>query len=127
MSEKNLRERLSSLAFRVTQEKGTEPPFTSEFAHNWHDGVYLCVVCHAPLFDSAHQFDAGCGWPSFDAPSADNTLVTQRDTSHGMIREEVLCSHCGAHLGHVFQDGPAHITGLRYCINGVALEFQAGK
>ncbi|TDR33115.1 peptide-methionine (R)-S-oxide reductase MsrB [Hydromonas duriensis] len=123
----NLRERLGALAYQVTQEKATERPFSSDFAERWSDGVYRCVVCDTALFDSHHQFNAGCGWPSFDAPMAVDAVSEQRDVSHGMIRTEVVCHNCGAHLGHVFPDGPPQTTGLRYCINGVALKFLANK
>lgn len=120
-----LKEKLSPLAYSVTQEKGTERPFTSEFAEAWHDGEYHCVVCDAVLFESNNQFDAGCGWPSFDAPAAAVAVEEHKDASHGMIRTEVVCHNCGAHLGHVFPDGPPETTGLRYCINGAALKFSA--
>lgn len=125
MSNENdvLRERIGALAFTVTQEKGTERPFTSDFAETWVDGAYACVVCATPLFESKNQFNAGCGWPSFDAPVADSAVVEHRDMAHGMIRTEVVCNSCGAHLGHVFPDGPPKTTGLRYCINGAALSF----
>ena len=82
------------------------------------------MVCDARLFESERQFNAGCGWPSFDAPVAESAVAEHRDTSHGMIRTEVVCHNCGAHLGHVFPDGPPQTTGLRYCINGVALKFE---
>lgn len=121
----DLKQRLSPLAYQVTQEKGTEQPFTSEFAECWRDGAYHCVVCDSKLFESAHQFNAECGWPSFDAPVLESAVVEHRDTSHGMIRTEVVCHNCGAHLGHVFPDGPPQTTGLRYCINGVALKFES--
>lgn len=125
MSNENdvLRERIGALAFTVTQEKGTERPFTSDFAETWTDGGYACVVCATPLFESKNQFNAGCGWPSFDAPVADSAVAEHRDMAHGMIRTEVVCNSCGAHLGHVFPDGPLKTTGLRYCINGAALSF----
>lgn len=117
-----LRQRIGELAYKVTQEQGTERPFTSEFAEEWDDGEYHCIVCNAKLFESDHQFNAGCGWPSFDAPEQ-NTVTEYRDMSHGTVRTEVVCTKCGAHLGHVFPDGPPKTTGLRYCINGVALKF----
>ena len=122
-SNRELLERLGALAYRVTQEKGTERPFSSEFAESWRSGRYHCVVCDAVLFESDNQFNAGCGWPSFDAPVAEAAVVEHRDMSHGMIRTEVVCHACGAHLGHVFPDGPPETTGLRYCINGAALKF----
>jgi peptide-methionine (R)-S-oxide reductase len=118
-----LKERLSDLAYRVTQEQATERPFTSDFAEQWSNGAYRCVVCDAPLFESAHQFNAGCGWPSFDAPVNAAAVQNKRDTSAGMERVEVVCDACHAHLGHVFPDGPPQTTGLRYCINGAALKF----
>lgn len=127
MATDELKQKLSPLAYHVTQEKGTERPFTSEFAESWHDGAYHCVVCGEKLFDSSHQFNAGCGWPSFDAPINDDRVSEKRDTSHGMIRTEVVCQNCGAHLGHVFPDGPPQSTGLRYCINGAALDFVADE
>ncbi len=122
-SDRELLDRLGPLAYRVTQEKGTERPFSSEFAESWQEGQYHCVVCNAVLFESEHQFSAGCGWPSFDAPAVQAAVVEHRDVSHGMIRTEVVCHACGAHLGHVFPDGPPKTTGLRYCINGAALKF----
>lgn len=127
MNEKQvkLRADLGELAYKVTQEKGTERPFTSEFAEVWRDGQYHCVVCDAILFESKTQFNAGCGWPSFDTPSTVNAVAEHRDASHGMVRTEVVCHSCGAHLGHVFPDGPPQTTGLRYCINGAALKFDA--
>lgn len=124
MHTKDLRQLLSPLAFRVTQEHGTEPAFSCAFAEVWQAGRYHCVVCDVLLFDSEHQFNAGCGWPSFDAPVQADRVKQLRDTSHFMVRTEVLCASCGAHLGHVFDDGPK-TTGLRYCINGVALRFEA--
>ncbi|WP_346799212.1 peptide-methionine (R)-S-oxide reductase MsrB [Halomonas sp. Bachu 37] len=117
------RETLSPEAYRVTRQKGTEPPFSSDCQVNDKIGIYHCVCCHAPLFENEHKFEAGCGWPSFDRPLGSHSVEEHDDTSHGMQRTEVTCAHCDAHLGHVFPDGPAATTGLRYCINGVALEF----
>jgi peptide-methionine (R)-S-oxide reductase len=118
-----LRERLSSEAYYVTQEKGTEAPFTGRYHAHKEAGTYVCTCCGEPLFEAAHKFDSGTGWPSFWQPVAGDRVAGHRDTSHGMVREEVVCANCGAHLGHVFPDGPQP-TGLRYCINSVSLDFE---
>jgi peptide-methionine (R)-S-oxide reductase len=121
-----LRSRLTAEQFRITQQKGTEPPFTGRYLHNKERGVYACVVCGQELFSSDPKYDSGSGWPSFWLPLAGDRVKAHRDTTHGMVRTEVTCANCGAHLGHVFDDGPGP-SGLRYCVNSASLDFAARR
>lgn len=109
--------------YHITRQCGTEPPFTGEHHNRKEDGMYRCVCCGAPLFDSTQKYDSGSGWPSFRAPTEADAVETEADYSHGMTRTEVRCARCEAHLGHVFKDG-LRPTGLRYCINSAALGFE---
>jgi peptide-methionine (R)-S-oxide reductase len=118
------RARLTPEEFHVMREKGTERAFTGEYWDCKEEGVYHCRCCGEPLFLSDTKYDSGCGWPSFFQPADENNIVEERDTSHGMVRTEVMCKKCGAHLGHVFEDGPAP-TGLRYCINSLSVKLDS--
>ena len=123
-SEEEWRKELTPEQYEVVRNKGTEAPFTSELNDVKEPGQFVCVACGQPVFDAENKFDSGTGWPSFDRPMAGEAVETEDDNSFLMRRTEVLCSRCDAHLGHVFDDGPANTTGQRYCINGCALEFK---
>ena len=123
-SEQEWRQELTPEQYEVVRQKGTEAPFTSELNDVKDPGEFVCVACGQPLFSSDNKFDSGTGWPSFDRPVVDESVDTEPDNGLLMRRTEVLCSRCDAHLGHVFNDGPAETTGQRYCINGCALEFK---
>jgi peptide-methionine (R)-S-oxide reductase len=125
ISKEALRERLTPEQYQITQEAGTEPAFSGALLNQKADGAFVCVCCGSDLFSSEHKFDSGSGWPSFWLPLAGENVEVRRDSSHGMVRDEVLCAQCGAHLGHVFTDGPQP-NGLRYCINSASLDFEQG-
>lgn len=117
------RAQLDPMQYEVTRKAATERAFTGKYAEHWHEGIYHCVACGAPLFASDTKFDAGCGWPSYFQPLRGEIIERVVDNSHGMVRVEVRCQDCGSHLGHVFEDGPAP-TGERYCINSASLDFK---
>ncbi len=121
-SEAEWRERLSDDQYRILREKGTEPPHTGKYNLHFQDGEYRCAACDAKLFTGDQKFKSNCGWPSFDQ-AIEGSIEYVQDTSFGMIRIEILCSNCGSHLGHVFDDGPTD-TGQRYCVNSASIEFE---
>ena len=125
-TEAEWRELLTPQQYHVMREKGTEPPFTGALLNNHETGTYHCAACSAPLFTSDKKFDSGSGWPSFWLPISAEALQAHEDNTHGMRRVEITCANCGAHLGHVFPDGPRP-TGMRYCINSVSLGFERSE
>lgn len=122
-SEEEWRKQLTPEQFQVLRQAGTERAFTGQFDKHYEAGEYTCAGCGAKLFASDAKYNSGCGWPAFTRPAEGEAVTEHRDTSHGMLRTEVVCSRCDGHLGHVFPDGPPDQGGLRYCINSAALQF----
>ena len=123
-SEDYWKKKLSPDQYRILREKGTEPAFTGELLDNKETGMYVCAGCGTELFDSNTKYDSGSGWPSFYEAVGDGAVELHEDTSHAMVRTEVVCSTCGGHLGHVFEDGPQDKSGQRFCINSASLDFK---
>lgn len=122
LSEEEWKQKLDTETYRILRQKGTEFPHSGKYNLHFENGTYHCAGCETPLFDSDTKFDSDCGWPSFDQ-SLKSKVTYQLDKSFGMLRTEILCAHCGGHLGHVFDDGPTH-TGRRYCVNSLSLKFE---
>jgi methionine-R-sulfoxide reductase len=122
-TEEEWKKQLTPEQYYVLRQKGTERPFTGKFEAHWELGLYTCAACGNELFKSNTKFDAGCGWPSFYEALDKTKIIEKMDYSHGMTRVEIMCAKCGGHLGHVFNDGPADKTGLRYCVNSLSLDF----
>jgi peptide-methionine (R)-S-oxide reductase len=123
LNEEELKSKLTPIAYAVLRHGATEPPFSGAFNQHFETGDYHCMACGNLLFQSTHKFESGCGWPAFDT-AVEGAITYLRDHSHRMIRTETRCAACDSHLGHVFDDGPRHSTGKRYCINSVCLEFR---
>ncbi|MES2628763.1 MAG: peptide-methionine (R)-S-oxide reductase MsrB [Bacteroidota bacterium] len=122
LTEEQWRDKLTPEEYHILREKGTERPFTGEYNVHFEKGVYSCAGCGTALFTSEHKFNSHCGWPSFD-DELPGTVLKKRDTTHGMIRTEIVCANCGGHLGHIFDDGPTD-TGQRYCVNSLSIKFK---
>lgn len=124
-SEEQWKEELSPEQYYVIRQKGTDRPYTGKYDQHWEAGTYECAACGNELFTSDTKFDAGCGWPSFYEALDKTKIIEKKDTSHGMVRTEILCARCGGHIGHVFDDGPKDKTGLRYCVNSTSINFKS--
>jgi peptide-methionine (R)-S-oxide reductase len=125
-TEEEWKKLLTPEEYRVLREKGTEPPGSGELYHNEEKGMYMCRGCGAELFRSDAKYDSGSGWPSFWDAVDPSRISTATDTTHGMVRTEIMCARCGSHLGHVFDDGPRETTGKRFCVNSMSLKFKKG-